>query len=50
MTPRPRINGVEFGKSGRVLHAGACARALVRANDTSISPETSIIVVVVVPF
>lgn len=50
MSGRLTISGIEFGASGRVVHANANRPGVVRANDTSIllDPYIDLVVVVVV--
>lgn len=48
MNTRQTIRDIQFGACGRVVYPRAELAGIVRANDTSIWPETTITVVIIV--
>lgn len=47
MNPRLTIQGIAIGSCGRVLHPAAARVGIVRASDTTLWPETSISITIV---
>ncbi len=47
MTLRTTVSGIDIGRCGRVLYRGGPTDRLLRANETARSPETKVVVVLV---
>ncbi len=47
MTMRTTLSGIDIGSCGRVLYRGGPTHRLLRANETARSPETKVVVVLV---
>jgi hypothetical protein len=47
MTMRTPVLGIDIGSCGRVLYSDAPSHRLLRANETALSPETKVVIVLV---
>ena len=47
MTMRTPVSGLEIGSCGRILYRDGPSHRLLRANETMLSPETKVVIVLV---